>query len=396
VGPLTADMVRSLAARKSTTGPIVSLYLDVDGQRHIRARDYEHELDRMLREVRERGGGAEAAEADLRRVEAFVKAGIDRSRTRGIAVFASSADALFETVELAVGVRNHLAVDHIVHIRQLEGLLERYRRYGVLLIDRQRARLMVFRAGEVHDRSELFDELPRHDDDGGGWDRDHVRDHAEAQAQHHLRRAAQAAFSLHQERPFDHLVLSGPEAAVNDVERELLRRISGGDRDAFRDLYLRYHRRLARFLTRLTHAREDAEEIINDTLWIVWQRAGDFRNASRVSTWIMGIAYRRALKLFRRAATHARAMTLEIAEGEPTASDALEAAFDRRLLERGLAQLPLEQRLVLEFTYYLDHSCEEIADIMECPVNTVKTRMFYAKKKLQEVLEQRGLSGEMP
>jgi len=221
VGPLTADMVRSLAARKSTTGPIVSLYLDVDGQRHIRARDYEHELDRMLREVRERGGGAEAAEADLRRVEAFVKAGIDRSRTRGIAVFASSADALFETVELAVGVRNHLAVDHIVHIRQLEGLLERYRRYGVLLIDRQRARLMVFRAGEVHDRSELFDELPRHDDDGGGWDRDHVRDHAEAQAQHHLRRAAQAAFSLHQERPFDHLVLSGPEAAVNDVEREL-------------------------------------------------------------------------------------------------------------------------------------------------------------------------------
>ena len=175
-------------------------------------------------------------------------------------------------------------------------------------------------------------------------------------------------------------------SSANDVERELLRRISGGDRDAFRDLYLRYHRRLARFLTRLTHVREDSEEIINDTLWIVWQRAGDFRNASRVSTWIMGIAYRRALKLFRRAATHARAMTLEIADAEPTASDALEATFDRQLLERGLAQLPLEQRLVLEFTYYLDHSCEEIAEIMECPVNTVKTRMFHARRKLRVLL----------
>ena len=186
---------------------------------------------------------------------------------------------------------------------------------------------------------------------------------------------------------------TGAARGGNDLERELIQRISRGDRDAFRDLYLRYHRRLARFLTRLTRAREDAEEIINDTLWIVWQRAGDFRNASRVSTWIMGIAYRRALKLFRRAATHARVMTLEIAEGEPTASDALEAEFDRQLLERGLAQLPLEQRLVLEFTYYLDHSCDEIAEIMECPVNTVKTRMFNARRKLRTILGERTGAG---
>ena len=185
-------------------------------------------------------------------------------------------------------------------------------------------------------------------------------------------------------------------ASANELERELLRRISGGDRDAFRDLYLRYHRRLARFLTRLTHAREDAEEIINDTLWIVWQRAGDFRNASRVSTWIMGIAYRLALKLIRRAATHARVMSLEIHDGEASASDVLEATFDRRLLERGLARLPVEQRLVLEFTYYMDHSCEEIAEIMECPVNTVKTRMFHARRKLRVLLNDdagRGTGG---
>lgn len=179
---------------------------------------------------------------------------------------------------------------------------------------------------------------------------------------------------------------AGSQRGGNDLERELIQRIARGDRDAFRELYLRYHRRLARFLTRLTHRYEDAEEIINDTLWIVWQRAGDFRDASRVSTWIMGIAYRRALKMFRRAATHQRAMTLEVADGEPLVSDELHALEQRQYLERALAQLPLEQRLVLEFSYYLDHSCEEIAEIMECPVNTVKTRMFNARRKLRAML----------
>ncbi len=172
----------------------------------------------------------------------------------------------------------------------------------------------------------------------------------------------------------------------DEPERGLLARVGKGDRDAFRDLYLRYHRRLARFLARLTHRREDAEEIINDTMWIVWQRASDFRGASRVSTWIMGIAYRRALKMIRRAVTHERAMLLEAVDDEPSHEQVVESSADRRLLERALAQLPLEQRLVLELTYYLDHSCEEIAEIMECPVNTVKTRMFHARRKLRITL----------
>jgi RNA polymerase sigma-70 factor (ECF subfamily) len=188
--------------------------------------------------------------------------------------------------------------------------------------------------------------------------------------------------------------LHSAPAAAEELDRRLLQRVAGGDRDAFRDLYLRYHRRLARFLARHTHRQEDAEEIINDTLWIVWQRAGEFRGASRASTWIMGIAYRRALKLFRRSATHARVMSLEVS-GEEAAdgADELQAADDRQILLAALAQLPLEQRLVLEFTYFLDHSCEEIADIMECPVNTVKTRMFHARRKLRALLGGRDAAG---
>jgi RNA polymerase sigma-70 factor (ECF subfamily) len=180
----------------------------------------------------------------------------------------------------------------------------------------------------------------------------------------------------------------GPRGIANERDRELLRRISQGDRDAFRELYLAYHRRLARFLTRLTRRREDAEEVISETLWIVWQRAGDFRDASRVSTWIMGIAYRRVLKVIRRAATHERAMLLEAIDSEPWASDSSQSLADRQLLERGLARLPLEQRLALELTYYMDCSCEEVAEIMDCPVNTVKTRMFNARRKLRLFLAE--------
>src|SRR5208282_4760086 len=92
------------------------------------------------------------------------------------------------------------------------------------------------------------------------------------------------------------------------------------------------------------------------------------------------------LNMIRRAATHERVMALESANCEATVGDPAGAMEDRELLDFALAQLPLEQRLVLEFTYYLDHSCEEVAEIMECPVNTVKTRMFNARRKLRAIL----------
>jgi RNA polymerase sigma-70 factor (ECF subfamily) len=171
-------------------------------------------------------------------------------------------------------------------------------------------------------------------------------------------------------------------------ELRLLERIATGDHGALEELYNRYHRRLARFLTRITWRYELAEEIINDTLWIVWQQAGRFRGGSRVSTWIMGIAYRHALKTLRHASVRPGADAIDVAEegADPA------AAFEQSdLLDRALATLPLEQRMVLELTYFLGHSCEEVAAITECPTNTVKTRMFHARRKLRELLP--GLSG---
>src|SRR5208283_5020116 len=94
-------------------------------------------------------------------------------------------------------------------------------------------------------------------------------------------------------------------------DNELLVAISTGDRRALEELYLGYHRRLARFLSRFTPRYENVEEIINDTFMVVWQSAKDFRSASKVSTWIIGIAYRTALKSFRRQKNHAGERNLD-------------------------------------------------------------------------------------
>jgi RNA polymerase sigma-70 factor (ECF subfamily) len=171
-------------------------------------------------------------------------------------------------------------------------------------------------------------------------------------------------------------------SSANARELELLRQVAAGDRTAFKELYLIYHRRLARFLMRMTSRHDLIEEVINDTLWTVWLKAGDFRGDSLVSTWIVGITYRRALKALRR---HGAARPM-LVEEVAVAPDVQLEAENREWLGLALAELPLEQRMVMEFSYLMGHSCEEIAQIMQCPVNTVKTRMFHAREKLRRSL----------
>jgi RNA polymerase sigma-70 factor, ECF subfamily len=171
-------------------------------------------------------------------------------------------------------------------------------------------------------------------------------------------------------------------SSANARELELLRQVAAGDRTAFKELYLIYHRRLARFLMRMTSRHDLIEEVINDTLWTVWLKAGDFRGDSLVSTWIVGITYRRALKALRRNAAARPMLVEEVA----VAPDVQLEAENREWLGLALAELPLEQRMVMEFSYLMGHSCEEIARIMQCPVNTVKTRMFHAREKLRRSL----------
>jgi len=180
----------------------------------------------------------------------------------------------------------------------------------------------------------------------------------------------------------------GAGATANAGELRLLERVAQGDRQAFQELYVGYHRRLARFLTRLTHGYPIAEEIINDTMYVVWRKAAEFRGQSQVSTWIMGIAYRRALKALKREsnATHVPAIP---GDEDSPATDATQRTDElHEWIGQALAGLSAEQRMVVELTYYVGLSCQEIATIMECPVNTVKTRMFHARRKLRTALPQ--------
>ena len=171
-------------------------------------------------------------------------------------------------------------------------------------------------------------------------------------------------------------------------ERALLRRIVAGDREAFRQLYYNYYARLGRFLARVIRNHDDAEEVIQDTLMTVWQHADDFRGTARVSTWIFGIAYRRALNSLRKSTARSRVLVSDLEGVEPAVEDVSRETEDRQLVDLGLSSLPPEQRLVIVLAYGVGHSCEEIAAIADCPVNTVKTRMFYARRKLRDVISE--------
>ncbi len=161
----------------------------------------------------------------------------------------------------------------------------------------------------------------------------------------------------------------------------MLQQIIRRDRAAFTELYRSYHGRLARFLTRILPPQE-VQEVINDTLFTVWLKAADFRGQSLLSTWITGIAYRRALKALHRDAARL-ASDAEQLWVEPDPQIANE---DRQWLDRALQELPFEQRTALELCHLMGCSCDEVATIMQCPVNTVKARLFLAREKLRQAL----------
>ena len=175
-----------------------------------------------------------------------------------------------------------------------------------------------------------------------------------------------------------------------------IKQIAAGDRDAFEKLYSEYQKRLFRYFLRLVSTTEVAEELTNDVLVEVWKKAGDFRGLSKVSTWIFGIAHYKAMNEYR----GKRPATLDIEaaanEADPGATPEEKVAQVnlKEKIKRALQGLSPEHREVMELTFTNGLSYQEISEIMQCPVNTVKTRMFYAKKQLQEILDKMGIRRE--
>ncbi len=169
-----------------------------------------------------------------------------------------------------------------------------------------------------------------------------------------------------------------------DSEAALVGRVAAGDQQAFAEFYVLYRRRLARFLGRFLASADTIDELINDVMFVVWRESGRFEARSRVSTWVFGIAWHKAVKALERQ----RRQDVRHAE-EPDSLPAGERTDleDRDWLRRGLDQLSPEHRMVLELTFYVGCSYEEIAAIAHCPLNTIKTRAFHARKRLHEILE---------
>lgn len=177
-------------------------------------------------------------------------------------------------------------------------------------------------------------------------------------------------------------------------EAGLLLRVARQDWRAFEQLYRAYYPRITRFLDKMLRHGNLVDEILDDTMLVVWQRANTFNGQSRVSTWIFAIAYHKALKALEREGRHggidgapddvetSQALTDEHdLAGQPDAQ--LMALQSRQMVDHLLMQLPAEQRAVIELTYYHGCAYKEIAAIAGCPVDTVKTRMFHARRKLR-------------
>lgn len=181
---------------------------------------------------------------------------------------------------------------------------------------------------------------------------------------------------------------SRPRATHEHAETLLVARVAAGDMAAFEALYRLYHPRLTRFLARITHRRALVDELINDTMLVVWHQGARYNGSSLVSTWIFAIAYRKALKALSQLD---EAVADDAADSRPSAEPGPEQTLNREQLRVRLAQalrtLSPEQRAVMALAYFHGAGCREIAEIVECPVDTVKTRLFHARRRIRALFD---------
>jgi peptide subunit release factor 1 (eRF1) len=218
---MAEDVIRRLAGFRAEHAPVTTCYLDVDGRRYLRHQDLEHEVELLLRTARAQANGDHSVARDLSRIEEYVRGGFDRSRTRGLAIFACHAHELWEVYPLPVPVPNRIVINHMPAVSQLEAVVEEAEAFGVLLADRQRARLFVFELDELVEYSEVLDALPREYDSRGEKERGDVSTHVAALRHQHLRKAADAVWQVFNEQRFAHLVIGAPEDIAGELQKAL-------------------------------------------------------------------------------------------------------------------------------------------------------------------------------
>jgi RNA polymerase sigma-70 factor (ECF subfamily) len=176
----------------------------------------------------------------------------------------------------------------------------------------------------------------------------------------------------------------------------LLELIATGDHQAFREIYDRYYKRIYFYSYRQLGEGEGAKEVANEVMLEIWRGAKRFRGESKPSTWMFGIAVNKVRKTIkRRFPPHEDLETAEKRADDKLAQDDATYGFElREKMRMAINRLSREHKEVIDLTYYQGLSIKEIAGVMGCPPNTVKTRMFYARKRLEGILQEMGIGGE--
>jgi len=177
------------------------------------------------------------------------------------------------------------------------------------------------------------------------------------------------------------------EPDQSDEDWSLIRLVGTGDRVAFERLYKRFYSFLYRFAFQITRQTEYVDEVINETMFVVWEKAADVIPRAKASTWILGIAHNKALQVMYRANRIGHVAFEAAPDADLTVNEepALRELETEEMLFKALRALTPEQRAVMELVYYHGLHYSEIADLIGCPENTVKTRVFHARRKLRSL-----------
>ena len=188
------------------------------------------------------------------------------------------------------------------------------------------------------------------------------------------------------------VISTATQSAHDGSDQALVGAIAAGDRSAMRTLYARHHVRVYRFILRMTNDVSMAEDIVSEVFIGAWRQAGGFKSRSRVSTWLLAIARNRALSALSRRRDEQLdddfANSVEDPAGD--AETRIEIQDRDAVVRNCLSQLSTDHREVIDLVYYHNKTVEAVAEIIQIPKNTVKTRLFYARKCLEKLLEASG------
>jgi RNA polymerase sigma-70 factor, ECF subfamily len=187
---------------------------------------------------------------------------------------------------------------------------------------------------------------------------------------------------------------SRPRSAQLETSDEaLLGLIANGDKSAMQVLYGRHNVRLFRFLIRLVDNQATAEDLVSEVFVEVWRDSAKFEGRSQVATWLLAIARHKALSALRRSAEELDEEQLELVEDPADDPETvLEKSERSELLRDCLRELSPAHREIIDLVYYHERTIDDVASITGVPQSTVKTRMFYARKRIGELLAARGLA----